>query len=142
MFHGRERAPFAEPSRSSNLGDKDTGLCSKRTYKALEKIKGVDMILPCVLAMDKTHIDSASRMQMESITISNGLLNHAIRSQPSAIQILGYMNHSTPAHKPEQSYDSDAFRNQFNNIDHLAPDIVVAHDPLKPDPSSLGPHLF
>jgi hypothetical protein len=100
LFHGQEGAPFVEPSRSSNLGDIDTGRCYKRTYKALVKTKGVGMILPCVLAMDKTHIDSAGRLQMEPITILHGLLTHTVRSQPSAMRILGYINHITPAHKP------------------------------------------
>lgn len=140
LFHGREGGPFAEPSRSSILGDIDTGLCYKKTYEALVKIKGVDMILPCVLAMDKTHIDSGGRMQMEPITISNGLLNHAVRSQPSAMRILGYINHSTPAHKPEQSTDTDAYSDaQFNNIEHLSPDVFVAHGPLKPRPPITWP---
>jgi hypothetical protein len=35
-----------------------------------------DMILPCVLAMDKTHNDLPGRLQMEPITISHGLLRH------------------------------------------------------------------
>ena len=118
LFHGREAAPFAEPLASSNLGNIDNGRFFKKTHEALVKIKGVDMILPCALAMDKRHIDSAGRVQMEPITISNGLLEHAVRLQPSAICILGYMNHSTPAHKPEGGgTDTDAYRDQFNLLD-------------------------
>ena len=50
------------------------------------------------MAMDKTHIDMAGRLQMEPMTILHGLLNHDVRRLPSAMCILGYINHSTPAH--------------------------------------------
>ena len=134
LFHGREGAPFAEPLRSSSLGDIDTGRCYRKTHEALVRNPGVDMILPCIGAMDKTHIDSAGRMQMEPYTISNGLLNHAVRSQPSAMRILGYINHSTPAHKPEQSIDSSEYRKDFNNTDQLPPNVAEATAPLNPKP--------
>ena len=134
LFHGREGAPFAEPLRSSNLGDIDTGRCYRKTHEALVRNPGVDMIFPCIGAMDKTHIDSAGRMQMEPYTISNGLLNHAVRSQPSAMRILGYINHSTPAHKPEQSIDSVEYRNEFNNTDHVPAYVASVNKPLNPKP--------
>ena len=92
------------------------------------------MILPCIGAMDKTHIDSAGRMQMEPYTISNGLLNHAVRSQPSAMRILGCINHSTHAHKPEQSIDSSEYRKDLNNTDQLPPNVAEATAPLNPKP--------
>ena len=44
-------------SKSTALGDIDTGRCYRKTYNDLVKNVGVDMILPCILAMDKTHID-------------------------------------------------------------------------------------
>ena len=99
LFHGREGAPFAGPPTSSNLGDIDTGRCYRKTYEELVKNPELDMILPCIGAMDKTNIDTYGRMQMEPYTISNGLLRHAVRSQASAMRILGYINRSTPAHK-------------------------------------------
>ena len=37
---------------------------------------GVDMLLPCIMAMDKTHIDMAACLQMEPITLLHGLLKH------------------------------------------------------------------
>jgi hypothetical protein len=92
------------------------------------------MIFPCIGAMDTTHIDSAGRMQMEPYTISNGLLNHAIRSQPSAMRILGCINHSTPAHKPDQSIDSAKYCKEFNNTDQLHPNVAEATAPLNPKP--------
>jgi hypothetical protein len=67
---------------------------------ALVKNVGVDMILPCILTMDKTHIDFGGHLQMEPIMMSDGLLKHGIRAQVNAMRILGYINHSTPAHKP------------------------------------------
>ncbi len=96
---------------------------------------GVDMILPCIGAMDKTHIDSAGCMHIEPNTISNGLvLNHAVRSQPSAMRILGYINHSTPAHKLEQSIHSAEFCKEFNNTDQLPQNVAEATAPLNPKP--------
>ena len=65
---------------------------------ALVKKRDRDMILPSILAMDKTHIDLAGHLQMEPITISHGLLKHSMRSKPIAMQILGYINHSSLAH--------------------------------------------
>jgi hypothetical protein len=57
--------PFVAPSgRLSHVGDINTGRCYRKTYKALVKNKGVDIILPSILAMDKTHIGMAGRLQM------------------------------------------------------------------------------
>jgi hypothetical protein len=69
----------------------------------LVKEIGVDLILPCVMAMDKTHIDMAGRLQMEPITLSHGLLKHVVRRLPIAMRILGYINPSTPLHLPSLS---------------------------------------
>jgi hypothetical protein len=86
--------PFVAPQTS-------TGCCYRKTYKAHVKKFDIVMLLPCVIAMDKTYIDMVGRLQMlEPITISHGLLNHITRRLPSAMNILGYINHSTPAHLP------------------------------------------
>ena len=76
--------------------------------------------------MDKTHIDMAGRLQMEPITISHGLLNHTMRRLPSAMRILGYINHSTPAHLPT-SADVDS---EFNSPEDLADDVVRIKNPI------------
>ena len=85
------------------------------------------MLLPCVMAMDKTHIDMAGRLQMEPITISHGLLNHITRRLPSAMRILGYINHSTPAHLPSGA-DVDS---EFNSPVELANDVVRIKNPIR-----------
>jgi hypothetical protein len=93
--------PFVAPlGTSSHIGDINTGCCYRETYKALDKEIGVDVSLLCVMAMDKTHIDMAGRLQMEPITLSHGLLKHVVRRLPIAMRILGYINHSTPPHLP------------------------------------------
>ena len=56
LFHAHSD-PFVEPSKSSDIGDINTGRCYQRTYKELVKKKGVDIILPTVVAMDKTQVD-------------------------------------------------------------------------------------
>ena len=48
------------------------------------------MLLPSILAMDKTHLGLAGRLQMEPITISHGLMKHSVRSQPIAMFIWVY----------------------------------------------------
>ncbi len=85
------------------------------------------MLLPCVIAMDKTHIDMAGRRQMEPITISHGLLNDITRRLPNAMRILGYINHSTPANLP-----SDAeIDPKFNAPTDLPSDVHRVKDPLQ-----------
>ena len=79
MFHDKQD-PFAKPCVTSDIGDINTGRCYHKTYEALVKRKGVDMILPSILAMDKTQVDTYGRLQMEPITISHGLLKHSARS--------------------------------------------------------------
>ena len=56
------------------------------------------MLLPCIFAIDKTHCDSSSRLQMEPLTISLGIFKHVIRKEPAAVRILGLINLG-PAHK-------------------------------------------
>jgi Plavaka transposase len=98
MFH-EDKDPFVAPSKSSNIGDINTGECYRKTYEALVKNVGVDMILPTIFAIDKTQVDTYGRMQMEPLTISHGLLKRDVRSKPSAMRILGYIC-QFPAHKP------------------------------------------
>jgi hypothetical protein len=70
-------SPFLVPSRSTNIGDINTGRCYRKTYEALVKKKDVDMLLPAIVAMDKTQVDTYGRLQMEPMTISYGLTNTA-----------------------------------------------------------------
>ena len=110
------------------VGDINTGRCYHETYKALVEKKGLDMLLPSVLAMDKTHLDLAGCFQMEPITISRGLLKHSVRSQPIAMHILGYINHTTPAHKRTPSTKEA----DFNAPTHLPLGTEYYEDALKP----------
>jgi hypothetical protein len=91
---------------------------------------GVDIILPTILAMDKTHIDLAGHLQMEPITMLHGLLKHGMRSKPIAMRILGYINHSSPAHFPQQKTDKTTTNSNAPNR-LLPPGTVIADAPLK-----------
>ena len=51
-----------------------------------------DMLLQCILGMDKTHKDTSSWLYMEPLPVSHGLLKQEFRSQPSVMCILGYIN--------------------------------------------------
>jgi hypothetical protein len=120
--------PFEAPSgRLSHVGDINTGRCYRKTYKALVKNMGVDIILPSISAMDKTHIDMAGWLQMEPITISHGLLKHTVRPQVIAMRILGYINHSAPAHLPALS----ELDTEFNAPSGLPHGTVVVEAPLR-----------
>jgi hypothetical protein len=44
-------------ARASVIGDINGGPCYRETNEKLVKNPQSDMILPCVLAMDNTHID-------------------------------------------------------------------------------------
>ena len=124
LFHV-QKDPFAQPSKSADVGNINTGRCSRKTYNALVKKVGVDIIFPTILAMDKTHIDLAGHLQMEPI-----LLKHGMRSKPIAIQIIGYINHSSPAHFPQQSTNMTTTNSKAPNRP-LPAGIVIADAPLK-----------
>jgi hypothetical protein len=131
-FFDCAKDPFVAPQTTSDVGDIHTGRCYRKTYEALIKKFGVDMLLPCIMAMDKTHIDMAGRLQMEPITISHGLLNHVVRRLPIAMRILGYINHSTPAHLPSASeHDSE-----LNVPADLPKGTLRVKDPLKRHPNA------
>jgi len=92
LFNGE--SPLTPPNpRPNYVGDLNTGVNYIQTYSRLIKNPQEEMLLPCILAMDKTHIDIYSRMQMEPLTISYGLMKRNIRSSPIAMRILGYINH-------------------------------------------------
>ena len=74
------------------VGEINTGRIYRATYAELVKDPDRDMLLPCILGMDKTHVDTSSRLYMEPITVSHGLLKQEFRSLPSAMRILGYIN--------------------------------------------------
>jgi hypothetical protein len=88
--------PFVTTQPSSDVVYIHTGCCYRKTYKAHVKKFGIDMLLPCVMAMDKTHIGMAGQLKMEPTTISHGLSTHIMRRLPSAMHILGYISQSTP----------------------------------------------
>jgi hypothetical protein len=64
---------------------------------------------------------------MEPITILHGLLNHTMCRLPIAMCILGYVNHSTPAHLPSDS-ELDA---EFNAPADLPKGTVRIQDTLR-----------
>jgi hypothetical protein len=116
MFHD-QGDPFAAPDpRTSVIGDINSGRCYRETYKKLVKNPQSDMLLPRVLAMDKTHIDLPGRLQKEPITISHGLLKHEFRRLPIAMRNLGYINHvSSPrkAQKVDLGFDYNSAPNNL-----------------------------
>jgi hypothetical protein len=74
-----------------------------------------DVLLPCILAMDKTHIDAYSRKQMEPLTISYDLMKRHIHSLPMAMRILGYINHQAIAKKGSKVNEMACNNNEEDN---------------------------
>jgi hypothetical protein len=75
------------------VGEINTGRIYQAPYAKLVKDPNRDMLLPCILlGMDKTRVDTSSRLQMEPLTASYGLLKQEFRLLPSAMRILGYIN--------------------------------------------------
>ena len=91
MFHDPTNI-FAPPPDTNVIGEMNTGAIFRATYHKLVIDPFKDMLFPVVFGLDKTHIDASSRLQMEPLTISYGLLKLEYRCQPSAMRILGYIN--------------------------------------------------
>jgi hypothetical protein len=53
-----------------------------------------DVLLPCILSMDKTNCDTFSCFAMEPLTVSYGLMKWEVCKSPHAMRILGYINHA------------------------------------------------
>ena len=96
---------------------------------------GINIILPCVMAMDKTYINMAGWLLMESVTLSHGLLKHAVRRLPIAMRILGYFNHSTPPHLPSPSEQHA----ELNSPAALPNGTMLVKDPLQHDLNVMWP---
>ena len=68
-FFDSAKDPFVAPQLSSGIGDIHSGHCYRKAYDALIKKRGVDMLLPCIMAMGKTRCDSMAGRQLQSRTV-------------------------------------------------------------------------
>lgn len=86
--------PFAKPN-GAIISDINTGRSYLRTYDQLIK-NPEDMLLPCILAIDKTTCDigGGGRLSLEPIVVSYGLMKHDVRKTPLAMRVLGFINTS------------------------------------------------
>ena len=87
--------PFAKPN-GAVISDINTGAAYLKTYEALIKNVEEDMLLPCILAIDKTTCDvgGGGRLSLEPIVVSYGLMKHDVRKTPLAMRVLGFINTS------------------------------------------------
>ena len=90
--------PFAKPN-GAMISDINTGRCYRRSYDQLVK-NPEDMLLACILAIDKTTCDigGGGRLSLEPIVVSYGLMKHDIRKTPLAMRVLGFIN-TSPIHQ-------------------------------------------
>ena len=87
--------PFAKPN-SAVISDINTGMSYLKTYDQLVKNEEKDMLLPCILAIDKTTCDigGGGRLSLEPIVLSYGLMKHDVRKTPLPMRVLGFINTS------------------------------------------------
>ena len=64
LFDSPEKNLFIAPTKSPIIGDINTGCCYQKTNEAPVKNQDLDMILPSIMVMDKTQVDTYGRLQM------------------------------------------------------------------------------
>jgi Plavaka transposase len=131
LFH--EENPFSCPpdTTGGTVGDINTSRGYIKTHASIIKNNNEDVLLPCIFALDKTQCDTYGRLAMEPLTMSYGLMKHKIRSSPSAMRILGYINHDA-IHDHDTNLDNDLDNNDNNDLAN----VVLAEDGLTMDQSS------
>lgn len=132
LFH--EGNPFTCPPDTigGSIGDINTSRGYIKTHASIIKNKNEEILLPCILSLDKTQCDTYGRLAMEPLTMSYGLMKHKIRSSPSAMRILGYINHDA-IHDREHEINLD---NDLDNDDNDVINHIVVADGLTMDQSS------
>jgi hypothetical protein len=70
-----------------------------RTYHMKCKVKGRDVLLPIILAGDKTHTDNKGHLCQEPILFTLGIFNRETRQLPRAWRPLGFIPNLTPHSK-------------------------------------------
>jgi hypothetical protein len=114
--------PFTPPTGNPRtISEITTGVGYRKTYAHLIKDQSKEILFPCIFAIDKAQCDKNSRLSMEPLTLSHGLLKHKIRRKPMAMRILGYIN-QTP------DVETSAFDVQGNETDDKHPDDCGADD--------------
>ena len=70
-----QRTHLLHPQEHPNISVILTPVAATERHTLVKEL-GVDVILPCVMAMDKTQVDMAGRLKIDPITLSHGLLEH------------------------------------------------------------------
>jgi hypothetical protein len=94
------------------------------------KKKDADILLPAIVALDKTQVNTYGRLQMEPMTILHGITKHSICSKHTVMQILGYICYS-PAHQCSFKGGVVVIRDPPADF---PPGTVVSRVPLDPIP--------
>jgi hypothetical protein len=93
LFNGD--SPLTPPNpRPNYVGDLNTGVNYIQTYDRLVKNPEQDVLLPCILSMDKTHIDVYSRSN------ANGTTHNLIRSHEKKYSFIANRNAHSWLHQP------------------------------------------
>ena len=129
-----EDNPFTPPPTENPriISEITTSAGYRKTYAHLIKDPSKEILFPCIFSIDKTQCDKNSRLSMEPLTISHGLLKHKIRRKPMAMRILGYINHTPDVElsafdikgkKTEDDQDSDD-----DGADDIHPETMPNHN--------------
>jgi hypothetical protein len=80
--------PFAKPN-GAVICDINTSAAYLKTYDALIKNVEEDMLLPCILAIDKTtcNVGGGGRLLLEPIVVSSGLMKHDMKHHMQCVSL-------------------------------------------------------
>ena len=83
--------PFDSIVDGSVLSDLNTGWWHRETCKMFRLQAQKDILLPIVLFIDGSTIDSNQKMNVEPITFTLGIFNRSVRSKAEAWRTIGYI---------------------------------------------------
>ena len=83
--------PFQSIPEGSVLSDLNSGWWYRETCQMFQLQRGRDILLPIVLFIDGSTIDSNQKMNVEPITFTLGIFKRSLRSKPEAWRTIGYI---------------------------------------------------
>ena len=93
IFEDENGRPFGSPPsvRGSDfiLTDIHHGSVMKSGHKVHVKVHGRDLLVPIILCIDKTHVDSQGRLTLEPVSFTLGIFKKEVRRNPMAWHCLG-----------------------------------------------------
>ena len=89
LFTGDE--PFAIPVPNRELIDVIDGSIYRQAHNVHVRLGGKDLLVPIILYIDKTHVDTHGRLCLEPVTFTLGIFKKEVRKHAFAWRPLGYI---------------------------------------------------